>query len=85
MSHAINAHTRTHVEHTKRLHFGRRTPQAVNARERELLAELQVQLSARQSAIDEGLHVAEHSWRSLTQVSVYIYILYIYIYYIYTY
>ena len=78
MSHAINVHTHTHVElgeHTKRLHFGRRTPQAVNARERELLAELQVQLSARQSAIDEGLHVAEHSWRSLTQVSVYIYIL----------
>ena len=42
--------------------------QAVNARERELLAEVQAQQSLRQSTVDEGLHTCEQTWRALTQL-----------------
>jgi len=42
--------------------------QAVNARERELLAAVNQQHSSRQAAVDNGLHVCEQTWRALTQL-----------------
>ena len=42
--------------------------EAVNARERELLAEVQAAHSMRQGAVDEAQRACEHSWRALTQL-----------------
>ena len=42
--------------------------EAVNARERELLAEVQVQRGSRQEAVDEALRNCEQTWRALTQL-----------------
>jgi hypothetical protein len=42
--------------------------EAVNARERELLADAQLQHGARQTAVDDALHTCEQAWRALTQL-----------------
>ena len=40
----------------------------MNARERELLAEVQAQHNTRQTSLDDGVNLCEQTWRALTQL-----------------